>query len=117
MQALFHALHQIHLRVLHNCKKHVSNTLCAVCQSVFLCAAHKLTAIAYQRRIKAYNEMVHLQNVVRHMDTKKIVFCQVFMYSYSNPLCRDDIVSNQLNAKHDNGTRFRQHELIIYHVQ
>ena len=22
----------------------------------------------------------------------------------------DDIVSNQLNAKHDNGTRFRQHE-------
>ena len=51
------ALHEIHLYVLHNCKKHASNTSCAAHQSVFLCAAHKLTAIAYQGRIKAYNEM------------------------------------------------------------
>ena len=41
------------------CKKHASNTLCAARESVFLCAAHKLTAIVYQRRIKAYNEMAH----------------------------------------------------------
>ena len=26
------------------CKKHVSNTLCAACEIVFLCAAHKLTS-------------------------------------------------------------------------
>ena len=52
------ALHEIHLRVLHDCKKHASNILCAARESVFLCAAHKLTAILYQRRIKAYNEMV-----------------------------------------------------------
>ena len=32
---------------------------CAACELVFLCAAHKLTAILYQRRIKAYNEVVH----------------------------------------------------------
>ena len=41
------------------------------------------------------------------MDTKKIAFCQAFMYSYST---LDDILSNQLSAKHDNDTRFRQHE-------
>ena len=58
MQALFHSLHEIHLRVLQNyCKNHVSNTLCAARHSVFLCAARKLTTIAYQRRIKAYDEM------------------------------------------------------------
>ena len=57
MQALFHALHEIHLRVLHNYKKHASNTSCAAHESVFLCVAHKLTAILYQRRIKAYDEM------------------------------------------------------------
>ena len=52
-----HALHEIHLRVLHDCKKHVGNTSCAARESVFLCAAHMLTAIVFQRRIKAYNEM------------------------------------------------------------
>ena len=53
------AVHEIHLRVLHNCKKHASNTSCAARETVFLCAAHKLTAIVYQRKIKAYNEMAH----------------------------------------------------------
>ena len=47
------------LCVLHDCKKHVSNTSCAAHGSVFLCTAHKLTAILYQRRIKAYNEMAN----------------------------------------------------------
>ena len=47
------------LRVLHDCKKHVSSILCAAHGSVFLCTAHKLTAILCQRRIKAYNEMAH----------------------------------------------------------
>ena len=56
-RALFCALHEIHLRVLHNCKKPASNTSCVARQSVFLCAAHKLTAIAFQRRIKPYDEM------------------------------------------------------------
>ena len=55
------------LRMLHDCKKYMSNTLCAARESVFLCAAHKLTAIVYQRRIKAYNEM-------GHVDMKKKVF-------------------------------------------
>ena len=56
-RAIFLALQEIHLRVLHKCKKHVSNTSCAACKPVFLCDAHKLTAIIYQRRIKAYNEI------------------------------------------------------------
>ena len=51
------AAREIHLCVLHDCKKHASNTLCAARESVFLCAAHKLTADLYQRRIKTYNEM------------------------------------------------------------
>ena len=56
-QAVFCALYKIHLHVLHDCKKNASNISCTAHESVFLCAAHKLTAIIYQRRIKAYNEM------------------------------------------------------------
>ena len=75
------------LRVLDDSKKHVRNVLCAAC---------KLTAILCQRRTKAYNEMARYKNVIKHVDTKKIVLCQVFTHS---PL--DDIVSNQMDAKHD----------------
>ena len=93
--------------VLHKSKKNASNALCAACKSVFLCAACKLTAIFCQRRIKAYNEKAPQQNVIKCMDTKKMIFCLVFTYW---PLATlDDVSSNQLNAKHDNGTRFRQH--------
>ena len=34
-------------------------SLCAARETIFLCAAHNLTTIVYQRRIKAYNEMSH----------------------------------------------------------
>ena len=44
------------IRVMHDSKKHASNALCAARESVFLCAACKLTAVFYQKRIKAYNE-------------------------------------------------------------
>ena len=117
-RALFRVLHKIHLCVLHDCKKHASNTscaaresvfLCAARDSVFLCAAHKLTAILYQRRIKAYNEMARQKNMIRHVDTKKIIFCQVFTYCCSNSLWMT-LYQTNLNAKHNNGTRFRQHE-------
>ena len=47
---------QVIIPVLHNNKRHASNASCAACNSVFLCAACKLTAIFCQRRIKAYNE-------------------------------------------------------------
>ena len=47
------------LHVLHDSKKHTSNTLCAAHKSVFLCAAHKLTGILCQKRIKPCNEMAH----------------------------------------------------------
>ena len=66
MRVIFRALHEIHLHVLHDCKKHMSNTSCVARESVFLCAAHKLTAIVYQRRIKAYNEMARYQSMIRH---------------------------------------------------
>ena len=56
---MFCAVHEIHLCVLHNCKKHESNISCAAHETIFLCTAHKLTAIVYQRKIKAYNEMAH----------------------------------------------------------
>ena len=45
------------LYLLHDSKMHASNTLCTARESVFLCAACKLTAILCERRIKAYNEM------------------------------------------------------------
>ena len=45
------------LCLLHDSKMHASNTLCTARESVFLCAACKLTAILCERRIKAYNEM------------------------------------------------------------
>ena len=41
---------QVRLCVLHDSKKHVSHVL--------LCVACKLTAILYQRRFKAYSEMI-----------------------------------------------------------
>ena len=72
------------LCVLHSTKKHTSQTSCAACESAFLCAACKLTAILFQRRIREYNEMACKQNMIKCVDTQKIVFCQVFMYSYSN---------------------------------
>ena len=68
--------------VLHDSKKHASNASCAAHDLVFLCAAYKLTAIFCQRMIKAYNEKAPQQNVIKYMDTKKIIFCQVFTYPY-----------------------------------
>ena len=59
-----HKLYLMHctwstLCVLHDSKKHASNTSCTVHESVFLCAAHKLTAILCQGRIKVYNVIAH----------------------------------------------------------
>ena len=86
----------------------MNNTSCAARQSVFLCAAHKLTAIVYQRRIKAYDEMACLQNVMTRGHEENSILSSIYVLLFQSTL--DDIVSNQLNAKHDNGTRFRQHE-------
>ena len=109
-----HELYFVHcmrsiLLVLHDCKKHASNTVCAARESAFLCAAHKLTAIVYQRKIKAYNEMVCKKNMIRHVNTEEnSIPSSIYVLLFQSTL--SDIVSNQLNAKHDNGTRFRQHE-------
>ena len=73
------------IRVMHDSKKHTSNASYTAHESVFLCVACKLTAIFYQRRIKAYNEKAPQQNVIKCVDTK-IIFCQVLTYPYSNPL-------------------------------
>ena len=89
----------------HDSKKHTSNASCAARESVFLCAACRLTGIFCQRSIKAYSKKAPQKNVIKRMATKKIIFCQVFAYPYSGW----HFILNQLNAKHDNGTRFRQH--------
>ena len=83
---------------MHDSKKHVSNALCAACESVFLCAACKLTAVFCQRRIKAYNEKAFQQNMIKCMDMKKIIFCQVFTYpGYSR--CEPAEVPNTIMAQ------------------
>ena len=63
------------IRVLHISKKHASNALCPARESVFLCAACKLTVIFCQ----AYNKKAPQQNMIECMDTKK---SQVFTYPY-----------------------------------
>ena len=82
-ELLFVHCTRVTIRVMHDIKKHSSIALCAARESVFLCAACKLTAIFCQRRIKIYNEKAPQQNIIKHMDTKKIIFCQVFVYPYS----------------------------------
>ena len=78
------------LRVLHDSKDHVSNASCTAHESVFLCAACRLTAIRSQWSIKAYDKKAPQQSGINHVGMKKIIFCQVFMswftYPYSNPL-------------------------------
>ena len=69
--------------VMLNSKKHTSNAWCTARKSVFLCAACKLTAVFCQRRIKAYNTTAPQQNVIKCVNTKKIIFCQLFPYPYS----------------------------------
>ena len=69
---------QVIIRVMHNSNKHTSNASCTARKSVFLCAACKLTAVFCQRRIKSYNEKAPQQNVIKRIDTKKTIFCQVF---------------------------------------
>ena len=66
---------------MHNSKKHASNASCAERKSAFLCAACKLTAVSCQRRIKAYKENAPQQNVIKHVDMKKIIVCHIFTYS------------------------------------
>ena len=64
MQALFCALSM--QAIPHVLQKHMIQTSCAARESVFLCAAYKLTAVIRQRRIKTYNEMAHKQNIPIH---------------------------------------------------
>ena len=71
------------IHVMHNSKKHTSNALCAAHESVFLCAACKLIAMFCPRRIKAYNEKSAQQNMIKCVDIKKIIFCQVLTYPYT----------------------------------
>ena len=42
--------------------------------------------------------------MLKHMDTQKISFCQVFKYPYFNPPWMTE--SHHRNAKHNNGTKF-----------
>ena len=98
---------------------HTSNASYAACESDFLCAACKLTAILYHWSIKTYNEKASQQSMITHVDTKKIIantsmylrtpmqstikrvdtkkiIIQVRIYvPLSNPLW-SDILSNQL---------------------
>ena len=82
-ELVFMCCMRVIIRVMHNSMKHASNASCAACKSVFLCAACKLTVVFCQRRIQAYNEKAPQQNMIKYVDTKKIIFCQVFTYPYS----------------------------------
>ena len=64
---------------------HIFHVLHAT-QSSCTYASCKLTAILFQRRMKRYNGKACQQCVTKHMDTKKMAFCQAFAYSYSKPL-------------------------------
>ena len=86
MRAIFVCCRQAILCVLHDSKKHTSQTLCAAHKSVFLCAPHELTDILCQIRINAYNEMTCKQNMTKCMDMQKIAFFQVYTHLYSNLL-------------------------------
>ena len=78
-RAILCALHAVIICVIHNSKKHASNASCAARKSVFLCATCKLTAVFCHRRIKACTQ----QNMIKRLDTKKIILCQVFTCPYS----------------------------------
>ena len=108
MRAIFCAVHEIHLRVPHDCKKHASNTLCAARETVFLCAAHKLTAIVYQRKSRHTMKWHISKRDKTHGNEENSILSSIYILLFQSTL--DDIVSNQLNAKHDNGKKFRQHE-------
>ena len=43
-----------------------------------------------------------------HGNEENSILSSIYILIFQSTL--DDIVSNQLNAKHDNGTKFRQHE-------
>ena len=77
------------LRVLHDSKKHAWNTLCAACESVFLCAACKL---AEKNQGIQWNGT--LANVIENS-----ILSSIYILLFQSTL--DDIVSNQLNAKHN----------------
>ena len=107
------------LHMLHNSKKHVSQTSCSAHESVFLCAAHEIAALLCQITIKAYNEMACKQNMEKHGKTwdTNVGKCGTRRKQHSVkylctriPTTLDGIVSHHLNTKHDNGKRFRQHD-------
>ena len=98
------------LCVLHNSNKRVSNALCAPHELVFLytCCTQvnchplpeKNQDIQWNGTLAKYNKTcVHKENSILSS-----IYVLLFQ---STP---DDIVLNQLNAKHGNNTRFRQHE-------
>ena len=68
-QLFFMRCTRVIICVMHNSKKHTSNTSCAARESVSLCVACKLTAVFCQKRIKAYNEKAPQQNVIKRVDT------------------------------------------------
>ena len=86
----------------------MSNTLCVARESVFLYAAHKLTAILYQKRIKAYNEMATLtEHDKTHGHEENSILSSIYVLLFQFTL--DDIVHIKPTECY-NGTRFRQHE-------
>ena len=98
------------LCVLHDSKKHMSQTSCAVSESPScVLRASCLPSLASCIRIKAYNEMAHKQNIRKHVDMQKIAFLKDFLYRYSNLLWMT-LYPYHLNTKHNNGTRFGQHD-------
>ena len=65
--------------MLHDRKTLTNNALCAACESVFLCAASKLTA-TFAREGPGIQQKPPQQNVIKRMDTKKIISCQALFY-------------------------------------
>ena len=78
-RAIFVRCMQVIIRVMHNSKKHPSNASFVVRESVFLCAACKLTAVFCQRRIKAYNEKAHSKSDKRRRHKENNTLSSIYV--------------------------------------
>ena len=74
---------QVIICVLHDSKKHASNALCALRESVFLCTACKLHLLPEKDQgIQQKSTPAKHDKTCEHEENN---ICQVFMYPYSNP--------------------------------
>ena len=91
-------------------KKHTSNTSCAPHELAYLCAACTQInshALPEKNQGKQWNGTLAKHDRI-HKHEENSILSSIYILLFQSIL--DDIVLNQLNAKHNNGTRFRQYE-------